>query len=404
MKRIFLLFVIFYLLFINALAQEAGITNPVDGLVIDRYNFDTYISGTRTCTFDGWANPGNIDIYLYVNGSSKSYDCNNCGTWYITQDIDAGTNEIYLESRKDFDPLVESSRRSITFMKPLNASDFYLTYPGDSYIRIKWYKHTGTDTENFFYRVYRNTVDEVFAGDNWLALGEWTQNNTYDDYTAEIGTTYYYWVVCAINNIGSNPSAFGTSVQSGDPFPVELISFTAGVINNSVELKWQTATEINNYGFDIERISSNSEKWSKIGFVQGHGNSSSPNNYSFTNAPNDGTEFQYRLKQIDLDGQFEYSPVVEVSLDIPIDFSIKQNYPNPFNPSTQISYSIPKTSLVDLRIYDILGREVAQLVNETQDEGKYTVNFNASELAGGVYIFTIRTNDFHSSKKMIVLK
>jgi|GEM_PF-5013123 len=405
MKVIFLIPALLAFNLFNMLAQEAGITNPADGLIINRYNFDTYITDTRTCSFDGWANPGNIDIRLYVNTAQKNFNCNNCGTWNTTQTIDAGTNEIYLESRKDFDPWVESSNRTITFMKPLNASDFYLQYPDDEYVRITWFKHTATGTSGFYYRVYRNTVDEAGTGDDWVVLGEWTQDNVFDDHTAEVGTTYYYWVVCASNNIGSNPSAFGTSRETTVPFPVELTLFKVEMINDVITLKWQTSTEINNYGFEIERSSSSlGTIWETIGFVNGNGNSNSPKEYSFVDRETLNGEVKYRLKQIDNDGDFEYSDIMTINLDAPTKYGLSYNFPNPFNPSTTIRFSVPQSEHVKLIVYDVLGREIAMLVNEVKDPGSYEVNFDASNLSSGVYIYRLTTEANTIERKMLLLK
>ncbi len=403
MKQITLISIIFFFYLSLSFAQEAGITNPANGLTIHRYNFDTYITGTRTCAFDGWANPGNIDIRLYVNGSLKSFDCNNCGTWNTTQDIDAGTNNIYLESREDFDSWVASSHRSITFMKPLNASDFYLTNPDDTYIKITWYKHTSDGTAGFYYRVCRNTIDEVNSGDDWVVLGEWTQVNTYSDYTVEIGETYFYWVVCASDNAGSNPSAFGTSRQTESPFPVELTTFTAKVIKNSVLLNWHTATEINNYGFEIESKTEYSN-WHKIGFIQGHGNSNSPKDYLFFVENVFFEKNHYRLKQIDFDGNYEYSYEIESNIVSLLELSLNQNYPNPFNPFTQIDYSIPREGFVSLKVYDILGKEISTLVNENRLPGNYKIEFDGSKLSSGVYFYKLQLGNQIINKKMLLIE
>jgi hypothetical protein len=167
--------------------------------------------------------------------------------------------------------------------------------------------------------------------------------------------------------------------------PVELISFSAIMNNNIVELNWQTATEVNNYGFEVERSQNNN--WQKISFIQGHGNSNSPKEYSFTDKPLGGSKFNYRLKQIDFDGQYEYSPEVEVNLEVPANFSVKQNFPNPFNPTTKIEFAIPTDNRVQIKVFDVLGMEVASLLNEHRQAGTHSIEFNASNLASGIYIY-----------------
>jgi len=188
-----------------------------------------------------------------------------------------------------------------------------------------------------------------------------------------------------------------------DPVPVELISFTASVNNRQVLLKWETATELDNYGFDIER-SVIDEGWKKIGFIEGHGNSNSLKSYLFTdNNPIGGWKFKYRLKQIDNDGKFEYSNEVEVEI-VPLELTLLQNYPNPFNPTTTINYQIPEFNYVTLKVYDVLGNRVASLVSEEKPAGSYEVEFDGSELTSGIYYYKIKANNFIETKKMMLLK
>ncbi|HEX9251797.1 MAG TPA: T9SS type A sorting domain-containing protein [Ignavibacteriaceae bacterium] len=185
--------------------------------------------------------------------------------------------------------------------------------------------------------------------------------------------------------------------------PVELTSFVGSSSNGRVELSWTTATELNNSGFEIQR-SSDGYNYIKIGFVPGNGTTSEPKAYNFIdNNSGIGKQF-YRLRQIDFDGTFNYSGIVEVDVAAPIKYLLEQNYPNPFNPSTMISYSIPQNSFVTLKVYDIIGNEVATLVNQTQSAGKYDIRFDASNLSNGVYLYTIKTDNFSSTKKMILMK
>lgn len=190
----------------------------------------------------------------------------------------------------------------------------------------------------------------------------------------------------------------GTSV-----LPVELTSFSAASNNNAIELNWNTSTEVNNYGFEIERSRLNNN-FEKIGFVKGSGNSNSAKNYFFTDKQTLSGKYFYRLKQIDNDGAFEYSKVVEADFKLLQSFELSQNYPNPFNPTTSISYSIPLDSRVELLIYGITGEVVKSLVNEYQTAGIYSVNFNAAGLSSGIYFYKIIANNFLQVKKMSVIK
>ena len=163
---------------------------------------------------------------------------------------------------------------------------------------------------------------------------------------------------------------------------MELSSFSASVIGSSVKLSWKTETEVNNYGFEIETkmLKVDSQQLEKIGFVKGNGNSNSPKYYSFEDNNLTAGKYSYRLKQIDTDGQFEYSKVIEVELGAPMKYELTQNYPNPFNPVTTIQFSMPETGEVKLVVYNILGEQVALLMNENKEAGVHTINFNASEL------------------------
>lgn len=203
--------------------------------------------------------------------------------------------------------------------------------------------------------------------------------------------------------------SLGTIITTESPVPVELNSFTASVSDGNVILAWKTQTEKNNNGFQIERSLKPAAKgqmpeWGNIGFVEGHGTTTEVNSYSFADRDVSSGSYLYRLKQIDYDGSSEYSPIAEVSVQSPANFSLAQNYPNPFNPVTTISYRVPVKGFVSLKVYDVLGNEAAALVNQARDPGSYSVNFDASNLASGVYVYQLRVNGFTASKKMIVLK
>ncbi|MCX7875095.1 MAG: T9SS type A sorting domain-containing protein [Melioribacteraceae bacterium] len=197
---------------------------------------------------------------------------------------------------------------------------------------------------------------------------------------------------------------------SGSPLPVELISFLAILNNNSVTLEWSTETEVNNFGFDIERSvilsPSKNDTWQKIGFVKGNGNSNSPKHYSFVDQNPIGGKLKYRLKQIDSDGSFSYSNEIEVDVNIPKVFVLEQNYPNPFNPSTLISWQSPIASHQTLKIYDVLGNEIATLVDEYREAGRHTVEFSSNniELSSGIYFYKLKIGNFTQVKKMLLLR
>ncbi len=199
---------------------------------------------------------------------------------------------------------------------------------------------------------------------------------------------------------------------NNNALPVELSSFSAVVLDNAVKLNWRTETEVNNYGFEVERgvgsWQSIAGKWEQIGFVDGHGNSNSPKEYSFTDnlslTLSHTLTLAYRLKQIDNDGKFEYSKIIEVNLGSPQKFELSQNYPNPFNPVTTIAYSLPHPGNVKLAVYNLLGEQVAELVNGFREAGVHTINFSAENLQSGLYIYKLEANGFVQTRKMTLIK
>jgi hypothetical protein len=211
------------------------------------------------------------------------------------------------------------------------------------------------------------------------------------------------------NTLSSAFSSFGefTGGESG-ALPVNLISLTTNKLSNSIQLNWTTATELNNYGFEVERKVQNSANgnWEKIGFVAGSGTSNSPKSYSFTdNSPVVGKNY-YRLKQIDVDGSISYSNIVEVEFNnqIPKDYSLSQNYPNPFNPVTTIRYGLANESEVRLVVYNVNGEMIKELVNQRQEAGEYSVRFDGRELASGTYIYRLIAIDAVSGKEVVITK
>jgi hypothetical protein len=186
------------------------------------------------------------------------------------------------------------------------------------------------------------------------------------------------------------------------PVPVQLSSFTAVQNGGNVVLTWITATEVNTSGFEVEK-SSNNTVFNKIGFVKGNGSSTEITVYTYTDK-NEAGNVYYRLKMIDLDGSFEYSPSVEFSSVNVNSFTLEQNYPNPFNPSTVISYTVPVDGFVKLAVYNSLGEEVALLVNANLNAGSYNVEFNGNNLTSGIYFYKLQAGEFTSVKKMMMIK
>ncbi len=184
--------------------------------------------------------------------------------------------------------------------------------------------------------------------------------------------------------------------------PVELTSFVANVVNGTVNLVWETATETNNSGFEVQR-SSDGTGYTVVSFVDGKGTTTEKTKYNFSDQPGSG-QFYYRLKQIDFDGTSTFSNSIMVDLGLPTEFSLDQNYPNPFNPSTNIQFSLPEASSVKLVVYNLLGQEVATLFNGVMEAGTHKVNFDAANLNTGLYVYKLEANDFVATKKMMLMK
>lgn len=197
--------------------------------------------------------------------------------------------------------------------------------------------------------------------------------------------------------------------------PVELVSFNAAVDKNCIRLNWITASETNNAGFEIQRSQEHkndkSLEWEIVGFVKGFGTTTEPKSYFFVDEGVLSGKFKYRLKQIDFDGSYVYSDIIDVNVNSISDYLLEQNFPNPFNPATEIRYYIPLMNLnqdiplkVKLAVFDVLGNEIAVLVDEEKSAGSYKVTYNAFGLPSGVYFYQLRIGDFMSSKKMTILK
>ena len=206
----------------------------------------------------------------------------------------------------------------------------------------------------------------------------------------------------------TNEGGWTTSTELTDiPLPVNLQTFNANVFVNNVKLIWTTSTETNNSGFEVERaeVRSQNLEFSKVGFVSGQGTKNTSTNYSFEDKNLNTGKYKYRLKQVDNNGNYEYFELNgEVEIGVPRKYDVSQNYPNPFNPVTKINFDLPENGLVNIRLYDILGREVAVIVNEVRNAGYHTVQFDGSKLSSGIYFYKMNAGKFSGVKKMSLIK
>jgi hypothetical protein len=191
------------------------------------------------------------------------------------------------------------------------------------------------------------------------------------------------------------------------PLPIQLASFTASVVRgNEVEVVWKTVSETNNYGFEIYRKRGEPGEWAKIGFVQGHGTTLAPQAYSYIDKSVGFGKYSYQIKQVDLDGKSETFPAMEVTVGVgPSTFVLAQNYPNPFNPSTLIEFVVPMSGYATMKVYNVLGQEVATLFDGNAQAGTInTARFNASNQPSGLYIYTLKSAGQTETKRMLLTK
>lgn len=268
----------------------------------------------------------------------------------------------------------------------------YQRFAGTPDASITW----GSGSENSLF-----TIDIIGAPST--ATFELATN---DSYTIANNGDWYFEVLTG--EITNTTVAFYT--PSVDALvPVQMVSFNGMSKGQKVELKWKTASEFNSSAFEVERRTSG--VWEKIGVIQASGVSNAPQEYSFIDDIKNisgGNSIRYRLKAVETDGSFTYTSEVEISA-LPQAYALENNFPNPFNPHTKIQYSLPENAKVRLVIFDIVGRQVAELVNEEQPAGYYEKTFSGINIASGVYFYRITAaspsgNSFSHVKKMLLLK
>ncbi len=205
--------------------------------------------------------------------------------------------------------------------------------------------------------------------------------------------------------LGRTTTGLRTAQITYGALPVELSSFTASINNRDVVLNWNTSAETNNAGFEVERKLSGTEAWQELAFVSGNGFTNTVRNYSYTDRNLSEGTYNYRLKQVDYNGNFEYFNLnSEIEIGTPNSYNISQNYPNPFNPSTKINFEMAKEGNVSIKVFDYTGKEISTLVNGFRSAGYYTIDFNAINLSSGIYFYRMEANNFTKVMKMSLIK
>lgn len=303
---------------------------------------------------------------------------------------------------------------SITSIYFLDESNGYAVGASGTILKTtdggaSWTKQTSGTTQGLNFVRFGDVSAGLAVGNSGTILVTTSGGSTWTAQTSGTTQNLRATVLAGVNNTfvcGGN----GTILYNNDQtLPVELTSFTATADQSTITLKWRTATEINCYGFAIERHVqspdfSASPSWDAIGFVPGNGNSNTPRYYSFVDKRMQGGQYTYRLKKIDLDGSYEYSPAINASLAMKPGVFAVANYPNPFNPETNFQYSIPVASVVNLSLFNMLGQHVATVVNEYKEAGTYQVSFDGSKFSSGMYLYTLQAGKNTITKKMLLLK
>ncbi len=356
--------------------------NPLLAMTVSNYSTDTIYATTTPVisrgnvfvSFDGgssWSNITGIlpDRYLtdiaieYNNASTVYVTLAGFGTSHLFKSTNSGQNWIDIGSG-----LPDAPGFSV-IVDPLNSNNVF--YGNDITV------YASTDAGYSWFEYSNGLPQAVFA------------------YDLNIVNTNHHLRVATHGN-GVYEAAIDLTV------PVELTSLSGKIENGKVILNWETSSETNNRGFEIERSTDNTNFITR-GFVEGQGTSTEKHHYSFSDNALNGTIF-YKLKQIDFNGKFKYSKSIKINSTFAVNFRLFQNYPNPFNPNTIIEYNIPYYSFVSIKIYNILGKEVASLIDQNQKAGSYSVMFNGENLPSGIYFYKLQANNFSETKKMILVK
>jgi len=254
---------------------------------------------------------------------------------------------------------------------------------------------------------------------NWTEIQKLTalDRNSYDNFGISVAILNDYSLIGAFHQNYDETGQNGISdagaaylFQNSNVLPVELSKLNGYRVSNGVALDWETSSENGNYGFEVQRLVTSSDKntndWKAIGFVQGHGTSTVSHFYSYEDISpgvTNGKELCYRLKQIDLNGGYQYSGTISVNQVIS-GFNLLSVYPNPFNPITTIRFSLTETDYISLKIFNLMGQDVAELVNSVLPAGVHEVEFEGENLASGKYFIRLQAGDQVRISKVTLLK
>jgi photosystem II stability/assembly factor-like uncharacterized protein len=350
-------------------ANTGAQTNTIVSFAIDKFNADRIYAGSSSTSLNGF-------FISTDGGQTFGTSTNSQNIWQILQTT---SDELYIATTSSPYPFDKSTDGGLTWTTMSNLSSAKRGATLDLLEDIYVSGNGG---------VFKSTDGGVTFLNHNLTFSS-NKILTYDNKI----------MVCAIGTTNG-----GVWVFTDTQIPVELSSFFAVANSDYVELNWTTATELNNSGFEIQKKTESQLDWEYIAFVPGFGTSTEAHTYSYIDNDITANKYFYRLKQLDFDGSFTFSEIVEADVYPIYDFILEQNYPNPFNPSTIIKYQIPVGGFVSLKVYDVLGNEVATLVDEEKSAGNYVIEFKASEIPSGIYFYNLSAGSFTQTSKMVLIK
>jgi len=355
--------------------QIANQTNP------KIYYNTVYLSGTGSnhqgsaafYIYGGWGGSSGIDLKnnIFINTRDEGQYCASAIYDYSSTNLASDYNDLYYDNTNSYNCLVRIGNTKYNTLADWQA--------------------TGKDLFSV-----SKLVDFVSATDLHLTG---LSNGDID----LIGTPISNITTDIDGNTRNALYPYKGADEASVALPVELISFTAEAENQRVILKWTTATELNNMGFEVQRKVAESD-FATIGFIRGEGTTTNQREYSYIDRDLVDGKYFYRLKQIDYNGTYEYTNAIEVDVRSLNDYALEQNYPNPFNPVTTIGYVLKEKATTKLVLLNAIGEQIALLVNEEQDKGYHKIDFNAANLPSGVYFYRLQAGEYTAVKKMLLIK
>jgi len=396
--------------------SQSTSVKPVD-VGCDQYTPSAFATG-NVCSLDG---------AIYMDGGLRAIENIGSGTFTVFQvrqftGVRTPNNSLLRNNYpfKNTNPIIDTKDNTTPIRKTKVKKDGSSGGQTDAIaVNVPWLyweiENLTPGIEPITLRFYYNEDQLATILENDLKISYWNQTEWINGFPQTIDATNNYIEVTLPSGQSWGSTALFSLEDGGAPLPVVMSRFDMAVVNRDINLSWATETEINNKGFSIERRVKTPDNqysvWKEVSFMNGKGNSTSRIEYSYTDKKLNSGAYQYRLKQVDYNGNYEYhSPANNSDMVIgkPGSFDISQNYPNPSNPKSKIDFSMPFDGKVSIKVYDILGKEVASLINDFKPADFYTVEFDGSNVSSGTYFYRIiaegNNQKFTKTMKMILVK